>query len=480
MILNRTIETKDRVLVPAGTKLTFSNGIAKYQNHPIERNKIPIEAIVGHKGPFINACVATLINDCMRFQRDVRKTNFQDWAHCIAYGDYLIVYIWDTREVIDVISGLQTNAAGRVFTKNLRSSQTGERMTKVVGQDRHGWSKSIYDMLLLPKYRRPDNGLPLQTSRSEWKDIVAPLNRLAIKALMAFESAQVGDEIETQQKLDDIVAFVRTLTDKEVKIVDNEVIMLAEARNDGNWQSKTANAYCDDMRVKAANAFNCLPEEIEHLIVPAWTSETKGTASGIKFKIGIHKFVEQAYAATEREFTDEERKVLADAGMAMPDGSYPIETIEDLDNAIQAFGRTGDDKNETKEHIIAMAKRLNAIDHLPEGWVVANEQVYSAGNGDHISIYRYNQLYSAVRRCSNLPDPEPWMQVGIIFSNKKYYVVVFIWDTRKVLGQAEITREKAFQITDFALKGHFGAIDGGQKLDGSGEAVKAANRFLRY
>jgi hypothetical protein len=71
----------------------------------------------------------------------------------------------------------------------------------------------------------------------------------------------------------------------------------------------------------------------------------------------------------KRDFTAEEREDAADAGQALPDGSYPIKTIADLKNAIQAFGRA---KNpaKVKQHIITRARALGAIDQLPEGWNV--------------------------------------------------------------------------------------------------------------
>lgn len=69
----------------------------------------------------------------------------------------------------------------------------------------------------------------------------------------------------------------------------------------------------------------------------------------------------------KREFTQQEREDAADAGQAMPDGSYPIKTKEDLQNAIQAFGRA---KNpaKVKQHIIRRARALGATDLLPEKW----------------------------------------------------------------------------------------------------------------
>ena len=52
----------------------------------------------------------------------------------------------------------------------------------------------------------------------------------------------------------------------------------------------------------------------------------------------------------------------------MKDGSYPIVTVKDLKNAIQAFGRTGENKAATKAHIKKRAKALGKTDLLPDNW----------------------------------------------------------------------------------------------------------------
>ncbi len=69
----------------------------------------------------------------------------------------------------------------------------------------------------------------------------------------------------------------------------------------------------------------------------------------------------------KREFSGKERQSLADSGAALPDGSYPIKTKEDLGNAIQAIGRA---KNpaKAKAHIKARASALGASDMLPDSW----------------------------------------------------------------------------------------------------------------
>lgn len=69
----------------------------------------------------------------------------------------------------------------------------------------------------------------------------------------------------------------------------------------------------------------------------------------------------------KRDFTDKEREKAADAGQAMPDGSFPIKTVQDLKNAIQAYGRAKDPAA-AKAHIMERAKALGAEAELPDDW----------------------------------------------------------------------------------------------------------------
>ena len=54
-------------------------------------------------------------------------------------------------------------------------------------------------------------------------------------------------------------------------------------------------------------------------------------------------------------------------GTAMPDGSYPIESENDLKNAIRSWGRGGA-KPEVKAHIKRRAKQLGQESLIPENW----------------------------------------------------------------------------------------------------------------
>jgi len=69
----------------------------------------------------------------------------------------------------------------------------------------------------------------------------------------------------------------------------------------------------------------------------------------------------------KRDYSDKERADAAEAGQAMPDGSFPIKTVKDLKNAIQAFGRAKDSAK-AKAHIKARAKALGKEDLIPENW----------------------------------------------------------------------------------------------------------------
>lgn len=77
-------------------------------------------------------------------------------------------------------------------------------------------------------------------------------------------------------------------------------------------------------------------------------------------------------AASAAEFTDytkETREKDAKKGFAMPSGAYPIHNVEDLKNAVKAFGRASEsEKAEVKRHIKKRARALNRMDVIPEEW----------------------------------------------------------------------------------------------------------------
>ena len=76
---------------------------------------------------------------------------------------------------------------------------------------------------------------------------------------------------------------------------------------------------------------------------------------------------DEAFDADKGEFLAREREKDAEEGVAMPDGSYPIRSVKDVENAVRDYFRTGK-KPDVKTHIIARAKAIGAESALPDDW----------------------------------------------------------------------------------------------------------------
>ena len=78
----------------------------------------------------------------------------------------------------------------------------------------------------------------------------------------------------------------------------------------------------------------------------------------------------------KKTFTDKERADLADKDLAQPDGSYPIQNVSQLKDAIQSYGRAKN-KPATKAWIIRRAKALGSTDLRPDTWGVAKKAAFA-------------------------------------------------------------------------------------------------------
>jgi len=77
------------------------------------------------------------------------------------------------------------------------------------------------------------------------------------------------------------------------------------------------------------------------------------------------------------------RERLAKEGKAMPDGSYPIRNVNDLKNAIQAYGRSKPgSRAAVRKHIMRSARRLKKQDLIPPKWSTK----YNA-EGEELSLH---------------------------------------------------------------------------------------------
>lgn len=80
------------------------------------------------------------------------------------------------------------------------------------------------------------------------------------------------------------------------------------------------------------------------------------------------KSEEEAEMELKKAYSEEDRTSMAQEGKAMEDGSFPIETVADLKNAIRAYGRAKD-KEKAKAHIIKRARALMEEGAIPEEWL---------------------------------------------------------------------------------------------------------------
>jgi len=117
---------------------------------------------------------------------------------------------------------------------------------------------------------------------------------------------------------------------------------------------------------------------------------------------------EAAEVALKRAFSPEQRERMAEEGSALPDGSYPIASKEDLSNAIQAFGRAKD-KSAAKRHIMKRAKALGAESMIPATWVVGSKSSETADDktiDDNFmsQLLEFELLNAEVEEQKNTPE----------------------------------------------------------------------------
>ena len=65
----------------------------------------------------------------------------------------------------------------------------------------------------------------------------------------------------------------------------------------------------------------------------------------------------------------------------MPDGSYPIRSAKDVENAVRDCCRSGE-KPDVKAHIVARAKAIGADSALPDDWTETADK--AAGVSDSL------------------------------------------------------------------------------------------------
>lgn len=86
-----------------------------------------------------------------------------------------------------------------------------------------------------------------------------------------------------------------------------------------------------------------------------------------------------------RDYSVQERQEMAEKGLALPDGSFPIANEADLHDAVRLVGQAGNPQ-EAMNHIIERAKNMGMVHALPPAWNVPDvgtQTAPMAGPGAH-------------------------------------------------------------------------------------------------
>ena len=115
-------------------------------------------------------------------------------------------------------------------------------------------------------------------------------------------------------------------------------------------------------------------QKLERITTPK--EELEARVASLKAKVDEAK-TEFGYISRD------DRMKLAEEGKALEDGSYPIRDVEDLKNAIQAYGRSKPgDRAKVRKHIEKRARKLNVRHLIPEEWKTAATDSVTASAED--------------------------------------------------------------------------------------------------
>ena len=176
-------------------------------------------------------------------------------------------------------------------------------------------------------------------------------------------------EFITESKLNELNGYQATaLLDAVVKQAKvNQVLSVANLRasklSDGRWffTSGPRNLKGAQDMETTAKAFGeyALPQ-LDGNFIKDLDFKIKGSGSNTKILD-----LKTESVLNEKDYSTEQRKEMAEKGLALPDGSFPIANVEDLKNAILSYGRSKDHSKVAK-FIAKRAKALGAEDLIPD------------------------------------------------------------------------------------------------------------------
>lgn len=254
------------------------------------------------------------------------------------------------------------------------------------------------------------------------------------------------------------------------------------AKDESAWLEAVEKAGGDDevahVAATIARAWEALPAEIRKAVKPQMddmedeNSNDDGDDAGDENGDGSQDDDELLKAAQEyetvlkRDFSDDERKKLADSGAALPNGSYPIENTSDLRNAVHAIGRGKAPHAQIKAHIIARAKALGAENELPDDWTV-NKEDRMTETAQAVPVKKEDGSWDL----STVPEENrPMFEAFIAKQDAEAEELRKAADEQKTLAEQAIAKAEAVEV-EIAKAKHIAAASGYTNLAKSADEL---------
>jgi hypothetical protein len=171
----------------------------------------------------------------------------------------------------------------------------------------------------------------------------------------------------------------------------------------------------------------------------------------------------------------EKRQKLAEKGYALPDGSYPITTVDSLKDSIQAYGRGKPSKRAAiRRHIMKRARVLDRADLIPEQWKAASsEEVEFTVNNLRARI----SALTASVETEEQPTKPKWSELGKAFAVEAEEQGKYTPETQPRNAQGKFRKVLARlkqDLGDAGLQNVVEKVQEAESLDNAGNYIEAA------
>jgi hypothetical protein len=171
----------------------------------------------------------------------------------------------------------------------------------------------------------------------------------------------------------------------------------------------------------------------------------------------------------------EKRQKLAEKGYALPDGSYPITTVDSLKDSIQAYGRGKPSKRAAiRRHIMKRARVLDRADLIPEKWkAMSSDEVEFTVNDLRARI----SALTASVETEEQPTKPKWSELGKAFAVEAEEQGKYTPETQPRNAQGKFRKVLARlkqDLGDSGLQNVVEKVQEAEDLDNAGNYIEAA------